>query len=111
MRKTRGHTLFLYLLLKGTELTELSGNFSCAHLEILIFQKKGDWTLYPCFLAARGELVVLFKGAVSYILLLPQPTACSLAEGGPARPAKTTAHEEKKQAEEVFRGILLEVQD
>lgn len=52
---------------------------------------------------------MLFKGAISYILLLPQPTACSLAEGGPARPAKRTAYEEKEQDEEVFGGMLLEV--
>lgn len=43
------------------------------------------------------------------ILLLPQPTACALAEGGSARPAKTTAYEEKEQAGEVFGGMLLEI--
>lgn len=52
---------------------------------------------------------MLFKGVISYILLLPQSTACSLEEGGPARPAKKTAYEEKEQAEELFGGILLEI--
>lgn len=45
---------------------------------------------------------MLFKGAISHILLLPQPTVYSLAEGGPATLTKTTAYEEKEQAEEVF---------
>lgn len=52
---------------------------------------------------------MLFKGGISYILLLPQPAACSLAVGGPARPAKRTAYEEKEQDEVVFGGMLLEV--
>ena len=35
--------------------------------------------------------------------------SCALAEGGPDRPANTTADEAKEKAEEVFGGMLLEV--
>lgn len=122
VREARGYILFLQLLFEGKD-SAWNCESSVAILRVhtrrfsSFKRRKEIWPLCPCFLATRRKQAVLSKEAVSYMLLLSTATANSLcnwgsralAEGGPARSANTTADEAKEQAEEVFRGMLLEV--